>query len=865
MDLVFADHLIPKIVGKEKKNGVIKCIMIQSTGSVGDTSDTFYNNYDNQPDKRMAHYVVGKDHVVKYMYSGQSIFINSEKFTDKANTLFKNKDDDKDDPGLHIIAIEVCLDSEYNLVEKNLVRFLGEFLIKYGLDVSNLWRRHDIVYSDDDKNYNPQYPNNADWNKLLVCINAYIEELRKPEPNFDNVTTTGVTIPDQWPTYESDSRNVPTLKSADVTELSKEDYTITRQGDVDIKTDRFTSRLDIVTGGNTYEPIYPDLTVPPRSTPNLYDKAINNIKDEKSSTKPVLGKMVNNTDPYPIDQKIIELGYHYPIVHIEEGQLGDISDPTIIAAYLVSLSSRTEKRLSQLENILGTTMRYLYRLSSRININCVYYGGQNAFGKYDGIRCMNDDLVSDGKSVTLDQCINCARYEPILGQVYDILDENMKVGLGPILDDAQMARMTMEEHIQFSRLEEMSNDSNQANSKLDELNKKRADDKAFDDLMPTENVFTMDWTETPFEKQTPDINEYSYSPVNILKDKDNRLKPENKYKDGYDEVVKKKIVVPQDSYNISGIGGAGGGGMSDYDFSNAQVRLEIIKLALHVVELGGKEEVLYMQGPKIPENEMDKEPEDLIAERGGILYLDCSHFMKYVHVHNGIKYGETTYDQFPKLQVIGEIGNLEASMEAAVPGDIVFYGTSSNIHHTALYLGKEDGKGMIAQAANSHIPKNRQINKAEITNLSDFYAMCRVPGVPVPVKKAMNMTNSKEFTGDGSRKVPVAYVSWILDAARQSNISPSILAGIIDIESSWNPNAVNASTGATGFGQFLLTTAESEGLMDRTDPKESIYHLASYLRKRIDWAGGDIEKGIMGYGEGTQTYLDRVLNAAKCY
>lgn len=79
-----------------------------------------------------------------------------------------------------------------------------------------------------------------------------------------------------------------------------------------------------------------------------------------------------------------------------------------------------EKRIVRLENNMATLMRYLYRLGSRVFINCQYYGGQTTFQKYKCIRCMKDDRCNDGQLMQLDQCLCCTRYEPIFGQVYEI-------------------------------------------------------------------------------------------------------------------------------------------------------------------------------------------------------------------------------------------------------------------------------------------------------------------------------------------------------------------------------------------------------------------------------------------------------------
>ena len=128
-----------------------------------------------------------------------------------------------------------------------------------------------------------------------------------------------------------------------------------------------------------------------------------------------------------------------------------------------------------------------------------------------------------------------------------------------------------------------------------------------------------------------------------------------------------------------------------------------------------------------------------------------------------------------------------------------------------------------------------------------------------------NMNQSVgEYGNATGGSMPEAYSAWVNDAAAKNGISPALLAGLIETESSWDPSNVNPKSGATGLGQFLATTAKEEGV-DRTDAKSSIYGAAAYLAKRIQWAGGDLNKGIMGYGDGTTTYLDSVLNASKHY
>lgn len=72
--------------------------------------------------------------------------------------------------------------------------------------------------------------------------------------------------------------------------------------------------------------------------------------------------------------------------------------------------------------------------------------------KYKTIRCLRDDRIHDACSVTLDQCLCCTRYEPIVGQIYEILDETGLNG-SCILDQMQMSYMNLDDIKNLNRVE----------------------------------------------------------------------------------------------------------------------------------------------------------------------------------------------------------------------------------------------------------------------------------------------------------------------------------------------------------------------------------------------------------------------------
>ena len=324
------------------------------------------------------------------------------------------------------------------------------------------------------------------------------------------------------------------------------------------------------------EPIYPDLVIPPgyistevdEASPNSIPVAViqeggitssdsftkqlsfdYDLLEEKKKVSNKRHHPINYTDPYPYDEKITDLEKHYPKVFIDEieGQLYSCNHPgcpisqpmaknfAMLSDAMMNQSKRMEQRLVKLENILSTIIRNQGRLGARMNINCVYYGGHSTFNKYKCIRCLHDDRIHDGQLVTVDQCLNCTRFEPILGQVYRILDDSGLNG-SIILDDMQMsytdlegfrnlndithrsskyfnAMATEEKNCMrpVSTLEEIYKgaDKQQAIELIKKENTDKAEaQKKIDALKEEDYIFKMNWAETFFNSQEPDIKAY---------------------------------------------------------------------------------------------------------------------------------------------------------------------------------------------------------------------------------------------------------------------------------------------------------------------------------------------------------------------
>lgn len=321
------------------------------------------------------------------------------------------------------------------------------------------------------------------------------------------------------------------------------------------------------------DPVYPDLIVPPNyTTTELNKKADNAIPltalDEglikkledfdnkdltfdfdllKEMNKQSKGKPVNYLDPYPFDDKIYELESHSPKVKIDEieARLYESNHPgdplphpvaknfALVYDAMLNQSKKTESRLVKLENTLAFVLRSLGRIGSRVNINCVYYGGQDTFGKYKTIRCLRDDRVHDACSVTLDQCLSCTRYEPVIGQIYEILDDTGANG-SIMLDQMQMAYMSHEDYKALNRVEERNSRHKFANVNkeetetpkkifeewenqdkekyLESLKQTITDEKELkeksESVKQEDYAFKMNWQEQDLDLQEPDVKLY---------------------------------------------------------------------------------------------------------------------------------------------------------------------------------------------------------------------------------------------------------------------------------------------------------------------------------------------------------------------
>lgn len=418
-------------------------------------------------------------------------------------------------------------------------------------------------------------------------------------------------------------------------------------------------------------------------------------------------------DPYPYDDKIIELEKHHPKVKIDEIEArlyesnhpGDPSSQPMAKNFalvydaMLKQSSSIEKRLVKIENVLANVLRNQGRIGSRINVNCVYYGGQDSFGKYKTIRCLCDDRIHDASSVTLDQCLSCTRYEPILGQVYDILDDTGMNGT-VFLDNMQMGYMNLDDLKNLNRVEKRCTSNEYANVNkemekpesqikrweesdkkiyIESLKKKITDEKELDkkikEIKQEDYSFKMNWYEQDLDVQEPDVKPYPlegikarYKKINLSnpgEESDNYLEKESVLDDSTDQDTIKDMTDLEklnngewvdtreeadtteinkyssedyyfEDFNITRA--SSGVGSSPSGVFGAEARKKIVEKAKEIVQLHAEGKAGYSQGSP-PGNRTVNDEHRIIGSNSvlsNVVVYDCSSFVSCCYKYAGL-------------------------------------------------------------------------------------------------------------------------------------------------------------------------------------------------------------------------------------
>ncbi|CAI3207708.1 peptidoglycan DL-endopeptidase CwlO [Clostridium neonatale] len=219
--------------------------------------------------------------------------------------------------------------------------------------------------------------------------------------------------------------------------------------------------------------------------------------------------------------------------------------------------------------------------------------------------------------------------------------------------------------------------------------------------------------------------------------------------------------------------------------------------------------------------------------------FDCSGLVQYCYGKYGISLPRTTYQQVLCGSHI-EYDDMKA-------GDLVFFGTSDDVHHVGVYIG--NGEYL-------HAPQTGDVVKvSDITSRTDFYEARRV----FEVKEANDDSSSED--GESSKNEKILYtalpnkkdlVDIFYKVESETGVDAVLLASIAMTESGLNPNAVSGA-GASGLCQLMPQTFKQIGFDESMifDPYTNVKACAYYVSDLYNYSYIDsVEDMLTAYNGG---------------
>ena len=115
----------------------------------------------------------------------------------------------------------------------------------------------------------------------------------------------------------------------------------------------------------------------------------------------------------------------------------------------------------------------------------------------------------------------------------------------------------------------------------------------------------------------------------------------------------------------------------------------------------------------------------------------------------------------------------------------------------------------------------------------------------------------------GRLVMPLEYWGYSLEAATREQISPYIIAGVMAIESRFDPVAISGRGRCLGLMQLDKGVARSLGV-DPWNPRENIHGGARVLAALLRKHGGNLRLAVRAYnGTGNRAYENEVIKAVR--
>ncbi|MBT8226110.1 MAG: transglycosylase SLT domain-containing protein [Dactylosporangium sp.] len=213
--------------------------------------------------------------------------------------------------------------------------------------------------------------------------------------------------------------------------------------------------------------------------------------------------------------------------------------------------------------------------------------------------------------------------------------------------------------------------------------------------------------------------------------------------------------------------------------------------------------------------------------------LDCSGLVQRVYQDLGIELPRTAAQQ-------AKVGQPVAGLDQARPGDLLAF--NAPVNHIAIYIG--DGK-MIAAPHSGEVVKVQKVYQTP--SAIRRIVPDRPPVMASGAASAGAVVRPAALQGTaGGADVP--YASLFQTAAAKYGLSPSLLAAVAKVESSYNPDAVSRA-GARGLMQIMPGTAAGLNV-DPSDPVQAVDGAARLLASNLKQFDGSLSLALAAYNAG---------------
>jgi soluble lytic murein transglycosylase-like protein len=144
--------------------------------------------------------------------------------------------------------------------------------------------------------------------------------------------------------------------------------------------------------------------------------------------------------------------------------------------------------------------------------------------------------------------------------------------------------------------------------------------------------------------------------------------------------------------------------------------------------------------------------------------------------------------------------------------------------------------------------RRRQVRTAVLAAAMSSAPIARPMMALLPVTKQMTPqvdVSAEYFAVPANR----AYDAIIQEAADRYDMDPNLIHAVMQAESAFHPYAVSRA-GAEGLMQLMPDLSEQMGVNDAFDPRENIMGGARYLKRLLDYHGGNIDLALASYNAG---------------